>query len=233
MKPYKASNKELLGHLGMDVTRVCVLTPSGEKWVAIGKIDESHVLKINEKTGLPYTMKGEPGQKKNHRHRSMSQTKNFTQQRTVNSSDHPHRKKTEAELDLLYGAVKDNPDNDSIIDYLLVGVAEETAHLRVARKLSDEAGEDSSQLSWKRVQALKALAELLVKKKSDSEAVLNIHSEAFRQSVQFLLKTFREALIDSSLSPEQIQVIFNQLSAKMSEDQWSADLEAVVKKGTG
>jgi hypothetical protein len=163
----------------------------------------------------------------------MSQTKNFTQQRTVNSSDHPHRKKTEAELDLLYGAVKDNPDNDSIIDYLLVGVAEETAHLRVARKLSDEAGEDSSQLSWKRVQALKALAELLVKKKSDSEAVLNIHSEAFRQSVQFLLKTFREALIDSSLSPEQIQVIFNQLSAKMSEDQWSADLEAVVKKGTG
>ena len=104
------------------------------------------------------------------------------------------------------------------------GFAQEAASLNFERVEAERTGKETSQLSIRRINALKALGETWIKRKEQlSGRQIDLESPAFRKLFEFMLECFRESMHNGGISRDQAETVFVALSARMVEETWEEE----------
>lgn len=102
------------------------------------------------------------------------------------------------------------------IDVVLVEIAEELAHLKFERRKAAKEGKNTANYTIGRINSLGRLAELLLKKKeSMMQEELDLKSSRFQAVFRVWMEFFHDAMEKSGITPELIDVIFQQMKADM------------------
>jgi hypothetical protein len=159
------------------------------------------------KNGIPITMKSQPGRP----------------QEIVNAvtdyvADQVRQKNRDLNSDPIVKMAKTDPESNDLLHHVVVALSEEAASLGCERRNAELEGKETSQLSIRRVNALKAVAETWLKRKDQtSNKELDLNSPQFKAVFSFALDTFRDAMVDSNLRPEMVEMVYAKLTGKLQE----------------
>lgn len=115
-------------------------------------------------------------------------------------------------------------DPIALLSTLKAEVAREAAALARQRIESEKMGRDISQVSGRRIDALKKIADIEMEMRKIGFDQLDVHSEKFQKVFKLWIETIR-GVAEQTLNPEQLDLFFNRLSTEM--DGWedkAADL---------
>lgn len=210
---------ELLAKIPPSATRVRVVTAKGElKYKEISDLADSDVIQTN-KLGDPIVMKAAPGRKTALDVGPVNPTVAVLIQRKQDTLD----------KDPVFNKTKKDPDSPDVLHEVIVGLSEEAASLKFERDEAAREGKDTSGLSAKRVQALRAVGDTWLKRMDQlAGKLIDLDSPAFQALFKHLMDTMREAMNASKLRPEQIETVFAKFSALTSEE-WKAEAKNRMK----
>lgn len=102
------------------------------------------------------------------------------------------------------------------MDVLLLEIAEEVSHLKWERRKAAKDGKNTAQYTVARINGLRSLAEALIRRKEASIAeTLDLRSPRLQKIFKVWMQFFYEAMEKSGVSPEIINVVFQQMKADM------------------
>lgn len=218
----KQDRDRLLADLPDDATRVKVIDEKGhERWRditdgldAVLPSDELVVL-----SGKPVTMKGTPGRRKKTPAPKPPPPVNQTVAALV------QQKQQFFDDDPLLNQLDTGMESEDVLFLVMKGFAQEAASLNFERVEAERNGKETSQLSIRRINALKALGETWIKRKEQlSGKTIDLESPAFERLFAFMLETFRETMLQGNVPRDQAETVFARLSERMSDETW--ELEA-------
>ena len=148
-------------------TRVQVEDEYGKLiWRKPSEVLDTDTIRINFKTGEPYVMFGSPGVPSSN---SLNTNKTPPPLQTPTSGGSPNpqaninqlqqRKQAKLSNDAVFDQTKKNADSSEVLTHVLVGLAEESASLAFEREEAERRGEATSQISLRRVNALRAVGD--------------------------------------------------------------------------
>jgi len=212
------------------VSRVQVTDEVGKVvWRKPTDLRETDSIKFNPNTGEPYVMYGSPG---------LSQTSSVanTTPPTSNAviSAIKTRKKDLLDKDEIFKTTKSKPESSDVLTKVIQGLAEESASLHFERTEAERKGEKTSQISMRRVQALKAVGDTWLKKKEvlGSKGV-DLESPSFKIVFTHIAETFRKACDIAGVRPEMSESVFAEFGRLVDDVDWVADAKAKMEKGDG
>lgn len=243
-----------------NVARVQVIDELGKVvWRKPEEIKPTDQIKVHPQTGLPITMANEPGRKninqKTTPPSTPTQSTTPAQPSTVinntqNSNLIPPQMQiayTQAQLNIatqhltrINSISKDKVFEQTIVDsessevlnVVLQGLAEESANLKFEREEAERKGENTSQLSIRRVNALKAVGDTWLKKKEIiSNQMVDIESKSFKVLFGFIAETFRKACDNAKVRPEMSESIFANFGKLIDDEEWAKEAKARMEKG--
>lgn len=229
-KKTKPSRDEILGLLPLDVIRVKVLTDKGrERYREIdpNQKDFSEVLPTDEIvliSGKPITMTKKPGRKKKSpapKAPSPTTPKNAqTQANKIAFLDH----------DPLLNQIEKGVESEDILLLVMRGFAQEAASLEFERLTAEAEGKETSQLSIRRINALKALGDAFLKRKDQlSGKTIDMAGTAFTRLFGFMVDTFRESMLSGGVPRDQAETVFARLSDRMADETWEQEAHNKMK----
>jgi len=212
---------QILALIPDEATRVKVHDEKGhERW---RDITEGHdaVLASDQiivLSGKPVTMKGTPGRRK----------------KTPTPKAPPPVNQTVAALqaakaaffesDPLLLQIDSGLESEDLLHLVMRGFAQEAASLNFERVEAERNGKETSQLSIRRINALKALGETWIKRKEQlAGRTIDLESPAFVTLFGFMLETFREAMLQGNVPRDQAEIVFARLSDRMDDDTWEQE----------
>lgn len=216
------SNASIIASLAPTVTRVQVTDEFGHvKFKKVADVCDLDTILFNGK-GKPIVMAGKPGR----------QAKPVMKPANAQVEEMLRAKELAVDEDELLETIKHNPEGNNVLDFVMAGLAEEAASLAFERSEAERKGEGTSQISMRRINALKAVGDSWIKRKEQiANGGVDMDSPAFKRLFQFIMDTFRIALEeDVHARPEMIETIFTALSRRLDDD-WTRD--AVKKMGEG
>ena len=216
----KQRRADLLAKIPPAATRVQVLTAKGaKKYKAISALADSDRIQTT-KMGDPIVMKGKPGRK------SAANIGPVTP--TVAAL--LVRKQTAMSSDDIVAAMRLAPDSADVLHQVILGLGEEAASLRFERDEAAREGKDTSGVSAKRVQALRATADTWLKRMDQLGArSIDLESPGFGILFKFIMDTFRESMNTARLRPEQVETVFAKFSS-MVDDDWKNEAKIRMKR---
>ena len=183
----------------------------------------SDTVQVNPKTGEAYVMYGTPGVPSSNPAPSSAIVAN------LNSLQ--QRKKSKVKSDKVLGETKSNPESENVLTQVLVGLAEETASLAFEREEAERRGEATSQISVRRVNALKAVGDTWLKKKEIlSSKSIDLESKAFKKLFGHIAGTFRKACDEAGVRPELAESIFATFGSIVDDPDWILDAKKAMEK---
>lgn len=212
----------ILATLPANVTRVQVSDEFGKiKFKQIADIQPADTILFNG-SGSPVVMTGKPGRK----------TKPVMKAANDNIAEMLRAKEQAVGDDELLDTIKHNPEGSTVLDFVMTGLAEEAASLAFERTEAERKGDSTSQISMRRINALKAVGDSWIKRKEQiASGGVDMDSPAFKRLFEFILDTFREALEeDVGARPEMIETIFTALSRRLDDD-WTRDATKKMSAG--
>jgi hypothetical protein len=215
----KQARADLLAKIPPSATRVLVHTAKGEqKYKAISDLSDSDEIQTN-KFGDPIVMKGAPGRKTPLEVGPVNQTVAVLLQ----------RKKGSLDTDPVLLKTKQDPDSPDVLHEVIQGLAEEAASLRFERDEAAREGKDTSGLSAKRIQALRAVGDTWLKRMDQMAGkTIDLDSQGFSALWKFMLETLREAMNAAKMRPEQVETVFAKYAA-MVGDEWKVEARNRMK----
>lgn len=105
-------------------------------------------------------------------------------------------------------------------------VAREAAALYYQRIEHEKMGRDITQVSGRRIDALKKIADIEIEMKKIGFDVLDVHSEKFQRVFKLWIETIREVAA-ATMTPEQLDLFFNRLTSEM--DGWEDKAAELVR----
>lgn len=105
-------------------------------------------------------------------------------------------------------------------------IAREAAALLFDRVEAEKYGRDTSQMSSRRIAALRDVANLELEIRKLGASSIDLKGERFQKVFLFLLQTLREAA-QEVLPPEQLNVLFNRLETKLED--WEDRAQELVR----
>jgi hypothetical protein len=93
-------------------------------------------------------------------------------------------------------------------------VAREAASLQFAKIEEEKYGRDTSQMSSRRIAALREIASIELEIKKLGVTMIDLKGERFQKIFQFFLETVHEAAA-ATLTPEQVDLLLNRLGTKL------------------
>lgn len=216
------SNAAILAALPVDTVRVQVLDEFKrtryKKPVEVNDRDEI----LQNSLGEPIVMVGSPGRKK----------KPSLQPVNANIAEKIRAKELYVDEDDLLDVVRGNPEAGTVLDHVMRGLAEEAASLGFERVEADRTGQPTSQISMRRINALKAVGDSWLKRKEQlASGGVDMESPAFKRLFQFIMGTFRTALEqDVKARPEMIETVFTALSRRLDDD-WHREATKKMSEG--
>jgi len=103
-------------------------------------------------------------------------------------------------------------------------VAREAAALHFQRIEEEKYGKDTSQISSRRITALREVANLELEIRRLGATMIDLKSERFQKIFKFFLETVRESATET-LSPEQVDLLFNRLGSLL--EGWEEKAQAL------
>ena len=133
-------------------------------------------------------------------------------------ADQVLQKTRDLSADPIVKVAKADPESSDLLHHVVVALSEEAASLGVERRNAEMEGKETSQLSIRRVNALKAVAETWLKRKDQTGLKeIDMSSPQFKAVFSFALETFRSAMADTNLRPEMVEMVFAKLTGKLQE----------------
>lgn len=132
--------------------------------------------------------------------------------------------------DPIIQAAETTPESAEVLNQVLLGISEEAASLRFERMEAERNGEDTAQLSMRRVQALKAIGDTWIKRKEQIQhRGIDLESPAFRAVFEFIAETFARAMQNAGVRQELADSVTAQFS-KLLDDTWMAEAKSRMKE---
>lgn len=225
------------------VTRVQVIDDLGKiVWRKPNEIKTSDQVKINPTNGLPITMSGEPGRKVSTAPVSkpvqtasvptLSQVQVAMSSSQMNLANQQLNKLNTLATDKILTKTLGEIESSTVLDSVIEGLAEEAASLKFERIEAERKGENTSQLSIRRVNALKAVGDAWIKKKEMiSNQSIDLEGKAFKIVFGLIAETFRKACDESKLRPEMTESIFANFGKLVDAEEWIKEAKGRMEKG--
>jgi hypothetical protein len=132
--------------------------------------------------------------------------------------------------DPLLKQIEQGVDAEDVLHLVMRGFAQEGASLEFERTEAERHGKETSQLSIRRIGALKALGETWIKRKEQlSGKTIDLESTAFRHLFGFMLDTFRESMLQGNVPRDQAETVFARLADRMNDDTWEQEARNKMK----
>jgi len=128
--------------------------------------------------------------------------------------------------DPIVSSIQGNRESAERLQKLQLEIAREAASLHFSRIDIEKYGKDSTQVSSRRIAALKDVASIELEIKKLGQASIDVRGERFQKVFRFLTEIFTEAASEV-LDSEQMDLLFNRLGTKM--DGWEDRVQDLVK----
>ena len=128
--------------------------------------------------------------------------------------------------DPVVNASQKHTDPLSMLAYIRTEVAKESSALHFQRLENEKHGKDTSQISTRRIDALKKIADIELELKKLGADVIDVHSEKFQLIFSIWIQIIRE-IAEDTMSAEQLDLFFNRLTTKM--EGWEERAEEVLR----
>jgi hypothetical protein len=211
----------VLAGLPPEVTRIQVIDDQGkQRFRKRDELADADTIVFNA-DGDPVVMTGAPGRPSK------------TELQPINDAVAEVMKQRKQALgdDDLLEIVKANPESAAVLDFVMVGIAEEAAALGFERNEMERRGQPTSQVSVRRIGALKAIGDSWLKRKDQISAQgVDMDSPAFKRLFTYIMETFKDTLASAGERPEMIETVFAGLSKRLDAD-WQR--EAVKRMTEG
>jgi hypothetical protein len=119
------------------------------------------------------------------------------------------------EEDPIVRSIQNRSDTAELMNRIKEEVARETAALHHQRLENGKFGRDTAQISTRRIDGLKKIAEIELEIKRMGADTINLKSERMQKLFQYIIAAFREGCVQINMSPEQIDLLFNHLSTNL------------------
>ena len=211
------------------VSRVQVTDEVGKVvWRKPSDLRETDTIKFNPNNGEPYVMYGTPGVSQ----ASVANTTPPTSNAVISAIK--SRKKDLLDKDEIFNVAKTKPESADVLTKVIQGLAEESASLHFERTEAERKGEKTSQISMRRVQALKAVGETWLKKKEVlASKGVDLESPSFKIVFTHIAETFRRACDIAGVRPEMSESVFAEFGRLVDDVDWVADAKSKMEKGDG
>ena len=132
--------------------------------------------------------------------------------------------------DPILQAAESAPESAEVLNQVVLAIGEEAASLRFERMEAERKGEDTSQLSMRRVAALKAIGDTWIKRKEQIQSrVIDLESPAFQALFQFISETFVRAMQSANVRQELADSVLAQF-VKLLDDSWKNEAKSRMKE---
>jgi hypothetical protein len=215
---------KLLEMLPQGIARVRVTSVEGKQcYKAVPDILDTDTVDLTA-AGKPIVMRTPPGRPQGSKTTLPPVSK---QAEEVSQAKDSH----EALSDLV-AVTRQNSEADAVFHTLMNGLATEITSLEFERKEAERKGEDTSNISAKRVRAIKTMTDAWLKKREKVDSgTIDMEGVAFKALFSFMLETVRGAMGDSGMRPEHIETVFAKLSKRLA-DGWTEDAKARMREAT-
>lgn len=215
---------KLLEMLPQGIARVRVTSAEGKQcYKAVPDILDTDTVDLTA-AGKPIVMRTAPGRPQGSKTTLSPVSK---QAEEVSQAKDSH----EALSDLV-AVTRQNSEADAVFHTLMNGLATEITSLEFERKEAERKGEDTSNISSKRVRAIKTMTDAWLKKREKVDSgTIDMEGVAFKTLFSFMLETVRGAMGDSGMRPEHIETVFAKLSKRLA-DGWAEDAKARMREAT-
>jgi len=216
------TKEELHRALPNGAKRVRVLDVAGaERWRKIDEIAPDDKVLFNKK-GKMRVMLREPGRKKD----PVAATPMVSEEVEAMVK----AKYKGMDEDALTTVVGRDPESIDVLHEVMRGFAREAASLKFERKKAEAKGDDTRQISVSRIQALKAVGDTYLKRAEQLNAKgVNMSSPEFKLLFTFIVRTFRETMVQAGLRREAIDKIFSLLSGRLDDDTWEDEARRAMR----
>ena len=184
------------------------------KYKAVDVLTEFDVIQLN-KHGIPIVMKKSPGK-----------AKQVVIEPVTPVAAEMIRQKSDALLfDPVLVVARARPEDPDVLHQIVLALGAESASIGFERYQAEIRGEKTSDLSVRRVNSLKAMADTWLKRKDQiASRGIDMSSPAYRVFMGSVLGLFKGSMESSGVRPELIETIFAKLSKSMN-DEWETDVK--------
>lgn len=223
--PQKKQTREdreyIIANLPEGTRRVQVLDDQGNQLYRRPEevdLDRDEIVLSNE--GTPVVMRGKPGRK----------PKQLLKPVTPQIGEVVAAREAHQEHDKLVRDIKREPEGESVLHSILLGMATEAASMEFERKEAERHGQEATGISSRRARVLKGMADTVLKKKSlEQGGLIDLDSPAFRALFAMMLETFKENMKDAGCRSEVIETVFQGLVGSLDEG-WKEDARQRMKE---
>ncbi len=212
--------KELVAKIPVDAKCVQVMdAKTGKlKYKALDELLDLDIIQV-KKDGTPITMKKAPGRPQNV----------VVEPATRMAAEIMKMKAESVATDSVLKVARSNPEDPDVLHQVLLALGEEAASIAFERHQAEMNGEKTSELSVRRISALKSVADTWLKRKDQiTTRGIDMGSPAYRTLMKEVLKAFQESLSSAGARPELIETVFSKLGRIMN-DSWEAEVKARIK----
>jgi hypothetical protein len=227
-----------------NVARVKVVDELGKIiWRKPDELKPTDQVMFHPTTGLPITMNNEPGRKTktslgspantpSSPMPSIQQAQIAMSSTQLNIANQQLNKISTLMQDKILGNIITNIESGDVLNSVIEGLAEESASLKFERAEAERKGENTSQLSIRRVNALKAVGDAWIKKKEMlSTQTIDMESKSFKILFGFIAETFRRSCDEAKVRPEMTESIFANFGKMIDAEEWLKEAKARMEKG--
>jgi len=214
----------ILDKLPPDAVRVLVVDNMGaKKYRDFASLADDDVIQL-KKDGDPIVMRAKPGR----------QTPVGVGPANKTVKEVLKRKKKAMDKDPVYRTITSSPDSPNVLHEVIKGLGEETASLKFEREEAARLGQGTANFSTKRVAALKATADIWLKRMDQiGGKAIDLDSPVYLALFSHTLSTLKASMEAARLRPEEVEVVFTRFATMVSEDEWKEEALLLMKKAIG
>lgn len=207
--------------VGPEVVRVKVIDDKGQtKFRKLEELQAGDTPSLND-SGLPVFVEGRIGKPK--KEETLPPASPLI-------GDLLRIKQGQLRNDPILQAAESAPESAEVLNQVVLAIGEEAASLRFERMEAERKGTDTSQLSMRRVAALKAIGDTWIKRKEQIQSrVIDLESPAFQALFQFISETFVRAMQSAGVRHELSDTVISQF-AKLLDDSWKNEAKSRMKE---
>lgn len=126
----------------------------------------------------------------------------------------------------LVKVIREDASTAAVIDAVLLEIAEELSHLKFERRKATQDGKNTANYTVSRINSLRSMAELLLKRKEAALAErLDLKSPRIQKIFEVWMEFFHESMVKSQIPDHVIDLVFQQMKADMKD--WEKRMETV------
>lgn len=127
--------------------------------------------------------------------------------------------------------VREDPDSMDVIDEAVQELVKEASSLEFERMQAERRNEDTADLSYKRMRAIKeAMGIVFDKREMVVDETFDFTSERFHKFISFVFSKVRTAAKNTGLEEETIQILIDKTATLFEEGKWEDEARKKINE---